>query len=150
MLDLYQELRTIAAALEAASVGYALVGGLAVSIYTTPRATKDIDILVASRDLNKLADALHPLGYRDRSAEMSFAGGRILIRRYTKFAGNEHLVVDVIIPGDEHLEQILTARRLAEPDHLWIAPLAGLIELKQIRGSPQDLVDIAALTKISP
>jgi hypothetical protein len=24
----------------------------------------------------------------------------------------------------------LTARRLAEPDHLWIAPPAGLIELK--------------------
>jgi hypothetical protein len=150
VLDLYQELRTIAAALEAASVGYALVGGIAVSIYATPRATKDIDILVASRDLKKLTDALLPLGYRDLAAGMTFAGGRILIRRYTKLAGTDYLVIDVIIPGDAHLEKILDDRQLVGAERLWIAPLEGLIELKRLRGSAQDLADIAALTGSKP
>ena len=46
VLDLYAELRRIVAALDAAGVPYALAGGLAVSIYTTPRATEDIDLLM--------------------------------------------------------------------------------------------------------
>ena len=58
MLDLYEELRAITAALETAQVTYALVGGLAVSIYATPRATKDIDLLLAPEDMEKLAAAL--------------------------------------------------------------------------------------------
>ena len=47
MLDLSRELRDVAAALDAADVTYALAGGLAVSIYTAPRATQDIDLLLA-------------------------------------------------------------------------------------------------------
>lgn len=47
MLDLYAELRRIVEALDAAGIAYALAGGLAVSIHTTPRATEDIDILIA-------------------------------------------------------------------------------------------------------
>ena len=46
VLDLYAELRRIVAALDAAGVPYALAGGLAVSIYTTPRATEAIDLLM--------------------------------------------------------------------------------------------------------
>jgi hypothetical protein len=150
VLDLDQELRAIAAALEAASVTYALVGGIAVSIYTTPRATKDIDVLVAAADLEKLSAALLPLGYRDLAAAMSFAGGRILIRRYTKLAGSEYLVVDVVIPVDGQLVKILAGRQAIGSDKLWIAPLDGLIELKRLRGSPQDMADIAALTGSKP
>src|SRR5262249_10340180 len=45
VLDLYTELRTLAAALDAANIPYGLAGGLAVSLYTTPRATEDIDVL---------------------------------------------------------------------------------------------------------
>jgi hypothetical protein len=37
VLDLYDELRALCAALDAAQIEYALVGGLAVSIYATPR-----------------------------------------------------------------------------------------------------------------
>ena len=32
--------------LDAAGIPYAVAGGLAVSIYTVPRATKDIDVLM--------------------------------------------------------------------------------------------------------
>jgi len=47
-LDLQAELRGIVQALDAAGIAYALVGGLAVSIYATPRATEDVDILPSS------------------------------------------------------------------------------------------------------
>jgi hypothetical protein len=51
MLDLFIELRRVAEALDAAGIAYAVVGGLAVSIYTAPRATDDIDLLIAPQDL---------------------------------------------------------------------------------------------------
>lgn len=54
MLDLYAELRRVVEALHSADVPYALAGGLAVSIYTTPRATEDIDLLIDRADLEAL------------------------------------------------------------------------------------------------
>ena len=149
MLDLYEELRAITSALENAGVTYALVGGLAVSIYATPRATKDIDILLAPSDLNKLVAALRPLGYQDLAAPMRFADGRLAIRRFTKLAGPEYLALDVLLPGDAELEKILE-RRQAAGGGLWVAPVDGLIALKRLRSSPQDLADIAALTGAKP
>ncbi len=149
MLDLYEELRAVCSALDAAGIAYALVGGLAVSIYATPRATKDIDILSHGADYPELVKTLLPLGYRDLSGAMTFAGGRLAIRRLTKLAGSEFLVIDVLLPrADPDLEAILSRRQLieAQSQRLWIAPLDGLIALKRLRSSPQDLADIAALT----
>jgi hypothetical protein len=78
---------------------------------------------------------------------MSFAGGRLGIRRLTKLAGTEYLAVDVLLPRDRALEEILARRQsVAGPQYsLWLAPVDGLIALKRLRGSPQDLADIAAL-----
>jgi len=147
MLDLYEELRSICSTLDAAGIVYALVGGLAVSIYATPRATKDIDILLEPADLPGLATSLRPLGYEDLAAPMTFAGGRISIRRFTKLAGTEFLALDVLLPRDAALSGILARRQQVGggSQRLWIAPVDGLIELKRLRGSPQDLADIAAL-----
>ena len=63
-MDLYEELRSIVGALDSAGVPYALVGGLAVSVYATPRATEDIDILISSGDAERAILALAPLGFR--------------------------------------------------------------------------------------
>jgi hypothetical protein len=150
VLDLFQELRHLATALDAGEVTYALVGGLAVSIYATPRTTKDIDVLISPHEMKRFADVVRPLGYQELAAPMTFAGGRIVIRRFTKFAGTEYVVVDVLVPGDGELEQILSRRQAVGTERLWVAPVDGLIELKKLRGSPQDLADIAALTGKQP
>ena len=50
-MDLYEEFRRIVEALNGRRVRYALVGGLAVAIYAGPRATEDVDLLVAVDDL---------------------------------------------------------------------------------------------------
>lgn len=146
MLDLYEELRSVSSALETAGIPYALVGGLAVSIYATPRATQDIDLLLSAADLQKVAAALHPLGYEELSAPMVFAQGRLEIRRFTKLAGAQFLIIDALLPHDAALADILARRqRVSAAAPLWIAPLDGLIALKRLRGSAQDLADIVAL-----
>ena len=146
MLDLYEELRSVTGALELAGIPYALVGGLAVSIYATPRATQDIDLLLSASDLPKVSAALHPLGYEELSAPMVFAQGRLAIRRFTRLAGAQFLMVDVLLPQDPALADILVRReRVSAAQPLWIAPLDGLIALKRLRGSAQDLADIVAL-----
>ncbi|MBI4254389.1 MAG: nucleotidyltransferase family protein, partial [Candidatus Rokubacteria bacterium] len=77
VLDLYTELRRIAEALDAGGIPYALAGGLAVSIYTTPRATEDIDLLIARGDLDRAVSALQPAGFRPAGRPMPVAGGRL-------------------------------------------------------------------------
>jgi hypothetical protein len=52
-VTIYDELRAVLAALDQASVDYALVGGLAVAVWGAPRATKDIDLLVQPADLQR-------------------------------------------------------------------------------------------------
>ena len=77
MLDLSRELRDVAAALDAADVTYALAGGLAVSVYTAPRATQDIDLLLAADLLLPLDTELASI-LADR-AEMIWEGTRLSI-----------------------------------------------------------------------
>ena len=62
-------------ALDAAGIAYALVGGLAVSIYATPRATEDVEVLLARGDLSRPVERLTPLSLRLAGAPMSVAGG---------------------------------------------------------------------------
>lgn len=73
MLDLYAELRRVAAALEAAGVSCALAGGFAVSIYTAPRATEDIDIVIGREDLDCASAALVPCGFARAGRPMPVA-----------------------------------------------------------------------------
>lgn len=80
--DQLSTLVELASAFEADSIPYALIGGIAVGIYTLPRATDDIDIAVASNVLKeRLLAALdlagfalkgeheHSLNFRHKSGE---------------------------------------------------------------------------------
>src|SRR5439155_3429113 len=52
-----------ATALEDAEIPYALMGGLAASVYGRPRATDDIDVLVKPTDAKRALDALGAAGF---------------------------------------------------------------------------------------
>ena len=146
-LDLQAELRGIVQALDAAGIAYALVGGLAVSIYTTPRATEDVDILLARGDLSRAVDRLARLGFRRAGAPMSVAGGRLDIQRLIKIEGTDLVPLDLRVPNDAGLASVLTDRQSVEwqEGRLSIASLAGLRALKRLRGSAQDRADLEAL-----
>jgi len=146
-LDLQAELRGIVQAFDAAGIAYALVGGLAVSIYATPRATEDVDILLARGDLTRAVEQLAPLGFRRAGAPMSVAEGRLEIQRLIKIEGTDLVPLDLLVPNDAGLASFLTDRQSIEwlEGRLAIVSLAGLRALKRLRGSSQDRADLEAL-----
>ena len=152
MLDLTQELREIVSALDTARATYALAGGLAVSIYSTPRATQDIDLLVAVSDVDRVTAALQPLGFRVAGRPMRVAGGRMDIQRLIKIDGRDLLPLDLLLPLDPEIADILAActEITWEGTRLRIVTLAGLRGLKRLRGSAQDRADLEALGPDSP
>ena len=146
-VDLYEELRSIAGALDAAGVRYALVGGVAVSIYATPRATEDIDVLVSSDDIEPAIAALSPLGFRAPGPPFAVAGGRLRIARVLKVDGADLLPVDLLAPVDPALMPLLADRVVHDVGGRPVAVvgLASLRVLKRLRRSPQDMADLDAL-----
>jgi hypothetical protein len=146
-LDLHDELRGIVKALNAAEIPYALVGGLAVSIYAQPRATEDVDLLLAREDLARTIERLEKLGFRLAGTLMSVAARRLEIQRLIKIDGTDLVPVDLLVPNDAALAALLTDRKTIawEDERLSIVSLSGLRTLKRLRGSAQDLADLEAL-----
>ena len=147
MLDLYAELRRIVEALDAAGIPYALAGGLAVSIYTTPRATEDIDLLITRSDLERVVHSLQPAGFRPAGRPMPVAGGRLEIQRLTKVDGTDLLPLDLLIPTDPALTALIADRASLslEGRPVQVIGLAALRTLKRLRGSALDRADLEAL-----
>jgi len=146
-LDLHAELRGIVQALDAAGIAYALVGGLAVSVYAVPRATEDVDILLARDDLTRAVERFTSLGFRQAGAPMSVAGGRLDIQRLIKIEDTDLVPLDLLLPNDAALAALLTSRQIIawQEGHLSIVSLEGLRALKRLRGSAQDRADLEAL-----
>jgi len=146
-LDLHDELRGIVKALNATGIPYALVGGLAVSIYAQPRATEDVDLLMAREDLARTVERLESLGFCQAEKPMSVAGGRLDIQRLIKIDGTDLVPVDLLVPNQPALAALLADRNAIawEGERLSIVSLPGLRILKQLRGSAQDVADLEAL-----
>ena len=151
-MDLYEELRSIVGALDSAGVPYALVGGLAVSVYATPRATEDIDILISSGDAERAILALAPLGFRAPGPPFAVADGRLRIVRLLKFEGEDLLPLDLLSPVDPALAPLLSDRVVHDLGGRPVAVvgLGSLRALKRLRRSPQDMVDLEALGPEEP
>ena len=64
-----KRLRRVTAALDAASIGYAVIGGNAVAAWvarvdpSATRATKDVDLLVERADLDRITEVMDGLGF---------------------------------------------------------------------------------------
>jgi len=138
-------------ALEAASIEYALCGGLAVAVHGHPRATQDIDLLVRPEDVPQVLAIARSLGFDVPSRKMVFRAGKPdenHMQRISKLdpATNELLSLDLLFVGPVHqstwdgrIELPWRARKLR------IVSRQGLATMKRFSGRPQDLADIAAL-----
>lgn len=149
-------LRRIVSDLRRLDRRFALVGGLAVSVRTEPRFTRDADfaVLVASdREAEALVRDLQDRGWRVVSAIEQDAAGRLAAVRLA-FAGEEAAgaVVDLLFGSSgiepeivDAADTIDTVPGVAVP----VARLGHLIALKVLarddRTRPQDRVDLAAL-----
>ena len=121
------------------TVGWVLVGGVALRAYMPERATLDVDILIHERDAQAVQAAFLHAGYR--------CVGTLSIGGFTVVLGNEP-PIDVLTRDDDWLEVAF-----AQPgrDHagLPVLPRAYLILMKLQAGRTQDLADIQRLLALT-
>ena len=146
-MNLYDEFFQVVSALDRIGADYAVVGGIAVSFHTEPRFTKDIDLLFFAIDIDRLRSELNDLGYTVEAEPWTFESSNITIYRFSKFAGEEHMMVDVMVGGDQEHKNIVKNAIAEESDFgtVRIASRKDLIKMKRLRNSAQDIADIEAL-----
>ncbi len=114
-----------------------------------PRATEDLDLLVLVQDLERCQTNLEPLGFVRYDEPMVFAHGQVTLQRLLKLevGGKDHVVLDLLLVNSPGLDAIWQSRQSFEWEGKknWIVSREGLVTLKRLRGSPQDLVDIDRL-----
>jgi hypothetical protein len=148
MLDLYEEIKTLVSRLNTAKVEYAVCGGLALAVYGIPRATVDIDIMVQRAKLEEVHNLVRELGYIMKARPMTFAQEAIEIHRVSKIdpESGDLFSLDFLLVTPE-IDSVWRSRREVEWEDgkLWLVSREGLITLKSLRGSGQDLDDIQRL-----
>ncbi len=148
MLDIYEELLELVSELERENISYALCGGLALAVYDVIRATVDIDLLVLTQDLDNALETAQKLGFDFLAIPMFFAQGKVQIHRASKIDSETDfpLSIDFLLVTEE-LRDVWTARRRIELEgrKAWVVSRDGLIRLKMLRGSAQDMDDIQKL-----
>jgi hypothetical protein len=150
-LDPVTELEALVDAFEATGTGYAVCGGLALAVHGHPRATKDVDLLVPSSELERAMELGASVGFDIPARPMTF-GLRTPspreIRRFSKLDPDtsELMSLDLLVVNPA-LEQVFAERLRV----MWrgramaVVSRDGLVTMKRIAGRPQDLADIAKL-----
>lgn len=151
-LKLKTELIQIAHCLEQAGIDYALCGGLAVAAHGYPRMTKDIDLLIESKEVDSSHIALSSINYDLNSGLIPFDIGTERERkvyRISKAQGRDLVTLDLIVVTPI-LQDVWDSRELVEVDSIAIKIVSkdGLIKMKRLAGRLQDLADIEALERI--
>jgi hypothetical protein len=148
MLDIYDEFRNLVAVLDEHQIDYALCGGMAMAVHARPRMTIDIDVLIQTESLDAVMGIANELDYKIRGKDMSFANGAVEIRRVSKIdpESGDLLSLDLLLVTPQ-LRRVWDSRVESEWEgrKLSVVSRRGLIALKQLRNSGQDLDDIKAL-----
>jgi hypothetical protein len=148
MLDIYDEFRNLVAVLDEHEIDYALCGGMAMAVHQRPRMTIDIDVLIQAESLDRVMALATEQGYKIRGKDMSFANGAVEIRRVSKIdtEAGDLLSLDLLLVTPQ-LRLVWDSRVESEWEGgtFSVVSRAGLIALKQLRMSGQDLDDIKAL-----
>jgi hypothetical protein len=148
VLDLLEEFRGILSALDAARVEHAVCGGLAVAIHLRPRATIDVDLLIPRDDLERAKDAVRSRGYTIEAGPMLLREGAVEIHRLSKPdpETGDLLSADLVLVTPQLATVWETRERVAwEHGEVSVVSRAGLVRMKRLRGSGQDLDDIRLL-----
>jgi len=148
VLDLLEEFRGVLSALDADRVAYAVCGGLAVAIHVRPRATVDVDLLVPRLELDRAKDAIRGRGYIIEAGPIVLHERAVEIHRLSKPdpETGDLLSVDLLVVTPELASVWETRERVGwEHGEVPVVSRSGLVLMKRLRGSGQDLDDIRIL-----
>ena len=150
-------LRQVTADLDRRRLGWALVGGFAVSARAEPRFTRDVDVAVAVIDDRAAEQNVHDLvagGYRLLASVEQEAVGRLATVRLSPVAGD--VVVDVLFASSGIEPEIVRSAEAIEILPGLVVPVARtghLIALKLLarddESRPQDLADLRSLHEVA-
>jgi len=141
--------------LEEQGVGYALVGGLAVSVRGEVRFTRDVDLAIAvtnDREVERLVLELSAAGYTPRAVVEQDAVGRIATVR---LVGPDRVTVDLLAASSGIEDEVVATAEPVEVAGAGMVPVARaeeLIALKVLALSPrrgQDALDLDGLLRVN-
>lgn len=150
-------LRRVAAELSRTGRPFALVGGLAVSVRTEPRFTRDVDLAVAvagDAEAEALIHRLRTAGYRIDTVVEQQAAGRMATVRLRLARAPHGTVVDLLFASSGIEPEVVAEAEMMELMPGLTVPIATtghLIALKVLCrddvARPQDLPDLRALLR---
>jgi len=152
------ELINAAQALEALSARFALVGGLAVSVRTEPRFTRDADLAVAVTEdavAEALVFGLRARGYDVLASIEHEATGRLATARLGRVGAGRSVVVDLLFASSGIECELVEAADILSvlPGvALPVATVGHLVALKLLSVSaerPNDAADLRALATVA-
>jgi len=157
--SLESALQRITADLARSGVDFALIGGLAVSVRTEPRFTRDADFAVAvsgDAEAEALIQRLRAVGYEIAALVEQDAVGRLATVRLAIAGDAEGPVMDLLF-ASSGIERAVVAEansmELLPGLTVKVAGIAHLIALKVLSRDddrrPQDLVDLRALLRMA-
>lgn len=156
MTDIAAAAAAVAARLDDLGLGYALVGGFAVSVRTEPRFTRDIDLVVAVADDTSAEATTRSLlgaGFTVLATVEQDATGRLATVRLSDGVG--HLIDLLFASSGIEQEVVASADRLEVLPGLVlpVATTAHLIALKLLARDdttrPQDIADLTGLASVT-
>ncbi|MET0754412.1 MAG: hypothetical protein ABWZ66_13600 [Pyrinomonadaceae bacterium] len=151
MSSLLEEFVNFTEMLNRENIDYAICGGWAMAIHGLPRATIDIDLLILTKDLDKVWKTAQSFGYDVEGLPLHFHDGAIEIRRISKIEKeSKRLFTLDFLLVTEALKKVWENRELIEWEDgkIWTVSREGLILLKTITGREQDLLDIKKLREV--
>jgi hypothetical protein len=150
-MELFQDYEDLLNAFNARGVKYLLVGGYAVSFYTVPRFTKDMDLWIRpdERNAQKVYRALEDFG----APLIKIVPGDFVVPGTVYQMGVAPVRIDIInttggVPFDEAWKNKKTVKYGKA-----IVQIIGLIELiavKKAVGRKQDMIDLEKLVNKIP
>jgi hypothetical protein len=146
--SLVEAVTSIIDQLEAAGVAYAFGGAIALSAWSEPRATTDVDLNIWVSD-DELPSALRTL--QRAGVELDVAAAIGGARERGMFAGQHGSYrIDVFVPSVPFYDEALRRKqavRLADRD-TWVLSPESLAVFKMLFFRPKDLVDLARLFEV--
>jgi hypothetical protein len=152
-------LHHVAGELRQSGVPFALVGGLAVSVRTEPRFTRDADLAVAvasDKEAETIIRSMLTATYSVQALIEQEAVGRLATVRLSRLDDPDSAIVDLLFASSGIEREIVAAAELLQVFArlaVNVARTGHLLALKVLARDdvrrPQDLVDLRALLRVA-